>query len=126
MNRQRLPVLIALVVIVILIGSFIYVLTQSVADAESREYHITIPAGTGALIARGEDPDVIPARIELVLEEKDILVIENQDIEGHRIGDFWVGAGETLRQKFHSEATYQGECTIHKSAQIQIVVTRKD
>jgi hypothetical protein len=99
-----------------------FLVGSSVSDASSREYRIVIPEGTGDLIAAGNDPGVIPSEIQLTLDEQDILVIENHDHVGHRISDFWVGAGETLRQEFHTPATYQGECTVHESAQIQIIV----
>ena len=126
MNKQWLvPGIIVLIVggLVIFIVSTVF---GSVEDVDAREYRIVIPEGTGAQIEQGEDPGVIPSIIELTLGEKDILVIENQDIVGHRIGDFWVGAGETLRQEFKTEAIYQGECTVHESAQIEIIVSKKD
>ena len=126
MNKQWIvPGIIVLIVggLVIFIASTVF---SSVEDVASREHRIVIPEGTGDQIEQGEDPGVIPATIELTLGEKDILVIENQDIVGHRIGDFWVGAGETLRQEFKTEAIYQGECTVHESAQIEIIVSKKD
>lgn len=125
MKRQRIiPVLLIAIVVGLLafIGSTVI---GSVQDNSTREYRIVIPEGTGELIEQGEDPGVIPAQIELVLGEKDVLVIENRDTVGHRISDFWVGSGETLRQQFKQEAIYQGECTVHESSQIQIIVTRK-
>lgn len=126
MNKQWIiPGIVVLVVgvLVVYIGSTVL---GSVEESESREYRIVIPEGTGAKIEQGEDPKVIPAIIPLTLGEQDILVIENQDIAGHRIGDFWVGAGETLRQEFTTEAVYQGECTVHESSQIEIIVSKKD
>jgi hypothetical protein len=111
-------VVLSLLLIAILASTII----RAVEDADAREYRITIPLGTGLLIEAGDDPDIIPNRIELVLGKQDILVIQNQDTVGHRVSDFWIGAGEILRQEFSSPAAYQGQCTIHKDAQIQIVV----
>lgn len=122
MNKPYAVPAITVVIIIGLIGIVAFTVLRKVEETESREYRIVIPEGTGALIDAGEDPDVVPEHIELTLGEKDILVIENKDIVGHRISDFWVGAGETLRQSFKTPAVYQGECTIHESTQIQIVV----
>ena len=119
-NRSLIGVIGAAVLGLVLVAVFLVV--NSVGDVSSREYRIVIPEGTGDLIAAGEDPGVIPAEIQLTLGEQDILVIENHDYVGHRISDFWVGAGETLRQEFHTPAIYKGECTLHESAQIQIIV----
>ena len=110
-----------LVVLILVVGVAI-VITSSVGSASAREYVIEIPEGTGELIDAGQDPDIIPQEIHLTLGEQDILVIRNNDVVGHRISDFWVGAGETFRQEFRTAAIYQGECTIHESAQIQIIV----
>ncbi|MCL4876824.1 MAG: hypothetical protein KJ064_09205 [Anaerolineae bacterium] len=109
------------IALLVVIGTIV---TRSMQEAASHEYVIVIPEGTGERIEAGEDPDVIPEEIHLVLGKKDVLVIENRDSVGHRISDFWVGAGETLRQEFHFPAVYQGECTIHKTAQVHIIVTR--
>ena len=123
MNKRQLITLFAALGTVVVIGILAATVIQSVEDADAREYRITIPQGTGALIEAGEDPNIIPNRIDLVIGERDILLIENQDTVGHRVSDFWIGAGETLRQEFSSPAVYQGQCSIHKDAQIQIVVT---
>ncbi len=126
MNKQWIVLAILILIVgglVVFVASTVF---SAVEDTESREYRIVIPEGTGAQISQGNDPGVIPSTIALTLGEKDILVIENQDSVGHRISDFWVGAGETLRQEFKQEATYQGECTVHESAQIEIIVSKKD
>lgn len=110
--------------IVILLAAVGLIVANAMQNAASREYVIVIPEGTGARIAAGEDPGVIPEEIRLVLGQKDVLVIKNHDTVGHQISDFWVGAGETLRQEFHSPAIYQGSCTIHKNEQVHIIVSR--
>ena len=122
MNKRYAVPTVTITIVIGLIGIVAFTVLSKVEETESREYRIVIPEGTGALIDVGADPDVIPEQIELRLGEQDILVIENKDIVGHRISDFWVGAGETLRQSFKTPAVYQGECTIHESAQIKIIV----
>jgi hypothetical protein len=124
MRRQRTLTVFLLVIVLGLLAFIGSTVIGSVQNNSAHEYRIVIPEGTGELIEQGEDPGIIPQKIELVLGEKDVLVIENQDTIGHRISDFWIGAGETLRQKFKQEAIYQGECTVHESAQIEIIVTK--
>lgn len=95
-----------------------------VMDTADREYRIVIPDGTTAKIYRGEDPEIVPQEIHLTLGEEDILVIQNDDAGGHDVAGFYIPAGTTLRQKFTEEAVYQGECTLHPSSQIQIIVSK--
>ena len=109
-------------IVLLLIAVVVVIVVGSVGTASAREYVITIPEGTGDMIDAGEDPGIIPGDIHLTLGERDILVIQNNDVVGHRISDFWVGAGETFRQEFHTAAVYQGDCTIHENARIQIIV----
>ncbi|MCB9437298.1 MAG: hypothetical protein H6673_09960 [Anaerolineales bacterium] len=122
-NRWLVPVAVILL-LAGLVGFVVVTVTGAVQESDSREYKIVIPAGTGDRIAAGETVDIIPDEIHLKLGKQDILVIENHDSTGHRISDFWVGAGETLRQEFHTPAVYHGECTVHQHAQIQIIITQ--
>jgi plastocyanin len=105
--------------LILALGAAVLLTTQKAAD---REYRIVIPEGTQARIEAGEDPAIIPSEIHLTLGKKDTLVIENRDVVGHQVSDFFIGAGQTLRQTFRSAGVYQGECTIHPDAQIQIIV----
>jgi hypothetical protein len=123
-KRLLIPALIGIVVL----GLVIYIATTligAVEDSASREYKIVIPSGTSERIAAGEDPGVVPDEIELVLGEKDILVVENRDAVGHSVAGYVIGPGETLRQKFQTSGVYRGECTVHQDAQIQITVREK-
>ena len=52
----------------------------------------------------------------------EVIRIENQDDRGQLIGPFFVGANETLTQRFSSTGTFQGNCTVHPSGQITLTV----
>lgn len=52
----------------------------------------------------------------------EVIRIENQDDRGHLVGPFFIGANETLTQRFSSEGTFQGSCTVHPSGQITLTV----
>ncbi len=94
--------------------------------SSDREYQIIIPEGTAALIATGQEPNVIPQEINLILGEQDILIIQNNDVEDHSVGPFFVRSGETIRQVFTRPAVYMDVCTIHLDTQVRITVTEAD
>ena len=90
-------------------------------ESTPADYSYVIPAGAGEALDAGDPLDVLPAELEMHVGE--VIEIVNQDDRGHLIGPFYVGAGETMRQRFASEGTFIGECTVHPSGQIELVVT---
>lgn len=92
-------------------------------DATGRlaDYSYTIPAGSGEALDRGEPLDILPEELDVRVGE--VIEIVNEDSRGHLIGPFFVGKGETLRQRFSSPGTFVGECTVHPSGQIVLRVS---
>lgn len=80
-----------------------------------------VPAGAGEAFDRGEPLEILPARLEVSVG--DVIEIRNDDVRGHLIGPFFVGGGEVLRQEFATTGEFTGECTVHPSGQIVVVVT---
>jgi protein SCO1/2 len=78
----------------------------------AREYRIVIPEGTASQIAMGNDPGIIPLKIELTLGVKDILVLENHDDTDYLVGGVWVAPYETVYKQFYEPQTFVGMCTI--------------
>lgn len=85
----------------------------SADDADEYQHDYVIPPGTAARIEAGEAIEIVPA--ELVVEVGDALRIVNEDSTDHIVGVFFVAAGETLTQRFNSEAVLEGECSVHPS-----------
>ena len=52
----------------------------------------------------------------------EVIEIVNEDDRGHLIGPFFVGAGETLTQRFASPGEFIGICTVHPSGEIVVTV----
>ena len=52
----------------------------------------------------------------------DTIRIENQDDRGHTVGPFFVGANETLTQRFSTPGEFEGVCTVHPSGQLVLIV----
>ena len=51
-----------------------------------------------------------------------MLELINLDSRGHLVGPFFVGKGETLRQRFNAPGTFIGECSVHDSGEIVLTV----
>ena len=84
------------------------------------DYFYLIPAGSGEAIDRGEPLDILPR--ELTVQVGETLELVNEDDRGHLVGPFFVGAGETVRQRFNAPGTFIGECTVHPSGEIVLTV----
>lgn len=50
-------------------------------------------------------------------------MIVNNDARPQEVGPLHVRAGETLRYTFDRAGTYLGNCTVHPSGKVEIVVT---
>lgn len=88
--------------------------------AGAADYSFTIPAGAGEAYDRGEPLEILPA--ELATRVGEVIEIVNEDARGHLVGPFYVGEGETLRQRFASPGEYVGICTVHPSGELALVV----
>ena len=91
-------------------------------DAEGEvDYDFFIPAGTGELLAAGEVVELLPGELNVRVGE--VIRIVNDDKIGHLIGPWFVGAGETVRQRFSSPGEFVGICQVHPSGEITVTVT---
>lgn len=88
-------------------------------DPEPQVIEVVVPLGTGAL-DQAEEP-LLPRRLEVHVG--DTLVIDNQDDRTHEVGPYLVAAGQRLEHRFTEVGELEGECTIHPSGQVTIVVT---
>ena len=84
------------------------------------DYAYTIPAGSGEAIDRGEPLDILPRTLEVKVGE--VLELVNEDDRGHLVGPFFVGAGETMRQRFSATGSFIGACTVHPSGEFVLTV----
>lgn len=117
--KRYVGFLLALSVIVALLLAVGLVINKQVSTAAAHEVKLVIPGGTAMHLSMGHEMP-LPEKIELMVG--DVLVIENQDAEGHQIGDFWVGPGETLRQTMTTPAEYDSHCELHSGLKVQIIV----
>lgn len=117
------PLILVLVAAVLVIGACsrdsgeLYVDDPSV---DTPDYRFVIAAGTGEAIDRGEEVTILPA--ELVVRVGESIEIVNEDDRGHLVGPFYVGSGETLRQRFSTAGDFVGICSVHPSGQLTLRV----
>jgi len=88
--------------------------------SDSREILIDIPSGTAAEIRKGDDPGVVPTRIEGSVGDE--LKIINRDSVSHTVGPFLVESGQTLSSPLEREGVFEGECSLHPSDRVALVV----
>lgn len=96
------------------------VVVTDIDDVGDFDHDYVIPAGTAARIDAGDEVAIVPAQLDVAVG--DSIRIVNDDSEGHVVGVFYVGAGETLTQRFDSVGTLTGECTVHPSGSFTLRV----
>lgn len=90
------------------------------AGPEEPTFSYLIPAGAGADIENGKPLDILPG--ELMAELGQTIQIVNNDDRAHLLGPWFVGAGETLRQRFTEIGVFAGSCSVHPSGEFSVIV----
>ncbi len=99
----------------------VYDLRDGATTTGEADYAFYIPAGSGDRLDRGLSVEIMPNWLDATVGET--IEIVNDDDRGHLVGPFYVGAGETLRQRFAVAGQFEGICTVHPSGQIVVNVT---
>ncbi len=74
-----------------------------------KEITLTIPAGTAAQVARGEQPPAIPKDMLFVVG--DTLIVKNEDSVDHKLGPLWIPANTSARMALNEEQNMAFECS---------------
>lgn len=88
----------------------------------SREELFEIPKGTWARRRAGDNVEILPSEIRLVVGLHDILVLKNLDDVPQIFGPTLVMPGQMLRLPFEEVSENQFECTAHVSGQLTVFV----
>jgi len=123
MRPLRVALVIAAVLSLVLVGcggGRDEALVTDDPDAASFDYDYLIPEGTADRIGSGEFVEILPA--ELAVRVGEVIRIINEDDEGHFVGIFYVGAGETVTQRFAAVGEFVGACSVHPSGQLTLEV----
>ncbi len=93
---------------------------EAIEAVDAATYEFVIPAGAGEALDAGTPLEILPGELDVRVGET--IRIVNEDDRGHTVGPFFVGANETLTQRFSSPGEFVGVCTVHPSGQIVLVV----
>lgn len=93
---------------------------ESASGPEQPTFEYVIPAGSGDLIAQGQPLDILPRTLETKVGET--VQVINEDSVAHVLGPWFVGPGETLRQRFVDAGVFEGSCSVHPSGAFTVVV----
>ena len=85
------------------------------------DYDFSIPEGAGLALDAGTPLNILPARLDARVGQT--IQIVNNDDRGHLVGPWFVGANETMRQTFASPGEFIGECTVHPSGEIRVIIS---
>lgn len=120
--RAREPFGVAAIVAVIIatIVGLSACAASSDAGPEQPTYAYVIPAGAGEKIDAGEPLDILPR--ELVTDLDETIQIVNNDDRAHLLGPWFVGPGETLRQRFTVAGVFDGACSVHPAGEFTVIV----
>lgn len=94
--------------------------TEAIEAVDAATYEFVIPVGAGEALDAGTPLEILPGELEVRVDET--IRIVNEDDRGHTVGPFFVGANETLTQRFSSPGEFVGVCTVHPSGEIVLVV----
>lgn len=103
-------------------------LTGAVAAAvipvhfESEEELFEIPKGTWARRMAGDNVDVLPNQIYLVVSDRGVLRLRNLDDVPQVFGPTVLMPGQSLRLRFSVASDYQFACTAHTSGELTVRV----
>lgn len=90
--------------------------------ASARTIVVDVPRGSAARIARGEELNVVPDRIDARVG--DTLRLVNRDTRAHMIGPFLVGPGQRVESRLARAGTFEGACTLHADRRKVAIVVR--
>jgi hypothetical protein len=74
-----------------------------------REIVLTIPAGTAAEVARGQQPPSIPVNMTFVVGDR--LTVRNEDQVDHKLGPLFIPAHSSAQLALDQEESFAYECT---------------
>ena len=107
MKRIVISMLIGIVLGVV-ISEFSFIFLQETARPP-QEVILTIPAGTAEKVVRGEQPPSIP--LDMVFVIGDTLVVVNDDLVDHKLGQLWIPANSSARLALNEEQNMAFECS---------------
>jgi len=117
-KRIAVSMLIGLVIGILLNEVTFYFLRETARPPQRVE--LVIPKGTAERVAQGEAPVSIPDNMIFVMG--DTLVVINQDVENHQLGDLWIPAGGAASMRLETAEKYTYSCSFQPTSAFGINV----
>lgn len=118
---RRLIFIVALCTIGIFsINEFAFLLVNKEQDRAPTTIEFVIPEGTAEKVARGEEVASIPA--EMIFIVGDVLLITNNDTEGHELGPVFVPPGSSARMKLDEADKFAMSCSFRPSKYLGLTI----
>ena len=95
--------------IVGILSSEVPFLFQHATVRPPREIVLTIPAGTAAQVARGQQPPSIPPSMTFVVGDR--LTVKNEDSVTHKLGPLFIPANSSVQLALSQAESLAYECT---------------
>jgi hypothetical protein len=89
---------------------------------DSRDELFEIPNGTWARRRAGDDLEILPSEIRLVVGLRDVLVLRNLDDVPQIFGPTLIMPGQSFRLPFDTPSENQFSCSVHASGQMTVIV----
>ncbi len=81
---------------------------------------LTIPAGTAAEVARGEQPPSIPT--DMLFVAGDTLVVKNNDVVDHKLGPLWIPAHSSASLPLGQAESVSFDCSFQPTKQLGLEI----
>lgn len=88
----------------------------------SRDELFEIPKGTWARRMAGDQADILPSEVRLMLGVKDVLLLKNLDDVPQIFGPTLIMPGQSFRLPFDVASSYHFACSAHASGQMSVIV----
>ncbi len=93
---------------------------EGASEASAIDHRFEIPADASERLDRGEKVQLLPETLEVTVG--DTMTIVNNDAEAQTFGPYFVGAGETITQRFKTATVLEGDCAFTGDGTYKIVV----
>lgn len=111
---KRFLIVLAISTLAVWLISELGILLQNESAARAPEtVELTIPAGTAAAVAAGEEPPGIPDELSFVLG--DTLLVRNQDDVDHSLGPLYIPSGTSARLTLEEPENFTLTCSFKPS-----------
>ena len=110
----------AAMVFVFLLGELAHAQIKESFDRPPETVELTLPAGTAAKVARGEEIPSIPAEMSFVVG--DTLVVYNEDYTAHELGPLYIPANSSATLTMDAANSFEYSCSFRPTQFLGLTV----